>query len=633
MDNEQSTKKPRLEKVPTVSEGKAQILVTNERVFYNPVQEFNRDLSIAVLTIFAKDFNEEVLQKNKLKNANKSISHDAENQRGITILEALSATGLRSIRYAKEVEGVQQIVANDISAKAVDSIKQNVLHNGVENLVTPYHEDATLLMYQRRKNRFDAVDLDPYGCPSMYLDSAVQCVSDGGILLVTATDMAILAGNVPETCYYKYGAISIKSKSCHEIALRILLQCIASYAGRYGRYIVPLLSISVDFYIRVFVKVFTSHDKCKENSNKIGMLYQCNGCESMNFQPLLTRKASKNYKLPNAPVIDQLCKHCQHRQHMGGPIWLGPLHDHEFVSRLLCNLNSMELGTLKRMEGVLTVIHEELDIPLYYNLDRLMSIVKCHVPPMLMFRSALLNAGYKVSYSHASKISIKTNAPNDVIWDIVRAWEKDHSVKREKLAEDSPAARILNTSSTTDISLAMHPLANPISRQKHLSRFQQNPTVNWGPGVRSRTRVDLEDKADDSKKVRNQNKNIKRKSAMVEKQILWNTFHKRENVVPACLKSAGNFGLGYVDLYLIHWPMSYAVNLMDFLLKMPTIDIGTIPIPKSSSKKRIEENIDIFDFKLTPEEIVTIDKFDCDGRIVQLKKYETHKDYPFRLEF
>ncbi|KYQ50363.1 putative N(2),N(2)-dimethylguanosine tRNA methyltransferase [Trachymyrmex zeteki] len=521
MDNEQCPKKLKLEEVPTVNEGKAQILVTNEKVFYNPVQEFNRDLSIAVLTIFAKDYNEEVPQKNKLEKDDKiSISHNVENQRGITILEALSATGLRSIRYAKEVEGVRQIIANDISAKAVDSIRQNVLHNGVENLVTPYHEDATLLMYQRRRNRFDAVDLDPYGCPSMYLDGAVQCVSDGGILLVTATDVAILAGNVPETCYYKYGAISIKSKSCHEIALRILLQCIASYAGRYGRYIVPLLSISVDFYIRVFVKVFTSHDKCKENSNKIGMLYQCNGCESMNFQPLVVRKAAKNYKLPSAPIIDQLCKHCQHRQHMGGPIWLGPLHDHGFVSRLLCNLNNMELGTSKRMEGVLTVIHEELDIPLYYNLDRLMSIVRCHVPPMLMFRSALLNAGYKVSYSHASKISIKTDAPNDVIWDIVRAWEKKHPVKREKLAEDSPATRILNASSTMDISLAMHPLANPISRQRHLSRFQQNPTANWGPGVRSRTRVDLENKANDSKKVRNQNKNNKKKSAMVEQQIV-----------------------------------------------------------------------------------------------------------------
>ena len=45
------------------------------------------------------------------------------------------------------------------------------------------------------------------------------------------------------------------------------------------------------------------------------------------------------------------------------------------------------------------------------------------------------------------------------------------------------------------------------------------------------------------------------------------------------------------------------------------IDIGTIPIPKSASKTRIAKNIQIFDFKLTPEEIVEIDKLDSGLRI------------------
>lgn len=79
-------------------------------------------------------------------------------------------------------------------------------------------------MYQNRKTKFDAIDLDPYGCPTTFLDSAVQCVTDGGLLMITATDMAVLAGNSPETCYLKYGAISLRTKACHEMALRILLQ-------------------------------------------------------------------------------------------------------------------------------------------------------------------------------------------------------------------------------------------------------------------------------------------------------------------------------------------------------------------------------------------------------------------------
>jgi tRNA (guanine26-N2/guanine27-N2)-dimethyltransferase len=69
----------------------------------------------------------------------------------------------------------------------------------------------------QHRNEFDVIDLDPFGCPSIFLDSAVQSVKNGGVLLVTATDMAVLAGNSAETCYVKYGAVSLRSKSCHEM--------------------------------------------------------------------------------------------------------------------------------------------------------------------------------------------------------------------------------------------------------------------------------------------------------------------------------------------------------------------------------------------------------------------------------
>lgn len=494
---EQLAKRPKLSN-RSIKEGEAEILVENTNVFYNPVQEFNRDLSAAVLTTYITNRNKQAQQRGGQKND------------GITILEALSATGLRSIRYAKEVQGIKQIVANDISAKAVESIKRNIEHNGVQHIVKSSHEDATLVMYQSKKDKFDVIDLDPYGCPTIFLDGAVQCVADGGLLLITATDMAVLAGNSPETCYLKYGAIPLRSKACHEMALRILLQHIASHAGRYGRYIVPILSISADFYIRVFVKVFTSQIKCKDNATKIGMVYQCVGCESINTQSFCFKKPTGGYKLASLPYVDQHCKICNHKQHEGGPIWLGPIHDQNFVSELLCNLDEMKLGTLKRIEGVLNVVHEELDVPLYYTLDRVMSIIRCVTPSILRFRSALLNAGYQVSYSHACKTSIKTDAPNEVIWDIVRAWEKDNPIKRDKLSNDSAAINILNTPTATTVSFDINPLANPVSRKNKLTRFQQNPTANWGPGTRAKIRINLENEVETSKKIKNQNKHSRK---------------------------------------------------------------------------------------------------------------------------
>ena len=190
-------------------------------VFYNPVQEFNRDLTIAVIQNFIHLRASERTEKNE----------DCE---GITVLEGLAASGLRSIRFAKELEGVKTIVANDWSRQAVESIERNVKHNNVDDIVQAHNGDAALLMYKHKqpKERFDVIDLDPYGSPSPFLDSAVQAVSEGGLLCVTATDMAVLCGNSPETCYTKYGAISLKTKCCHEFAVRILLQCLESHANR-----------------------------------------------------------------------------------------------------------------------------------------------------------------------------------------------------------------------------------------------------------------------------------------------------------------------------------------------------------------------------------------------------------------
>lgn len=77
------------------------------------------------------------------------------------MLEALSATGLRSIRYAKEVPGIKKIIANDLSSAAVKSIKENIKLNGVEHLVEASESNATTLMYNSTnpQDRFHAIDL------------------------------------------------------------------------------------------------------------------------------------------------------------------------------------------------------------------------------------------------------------------------------------------------------------------------------------------------------------------------------------------------------------------------------------------------------------------------------------------
>ena len=77
-----------------VTEGKAQVFFhkSKNEVFYNPIQEFNRDLSIAVMNTYSSI------------NSNKKLR----------VLEALAASGIRSMRYALEVENCSEVLKNFI---------------------------------------------------------------------------------------------------------------------------------------------------------------------------------------------------------------------------------------------------------------------------------------------------------------------------------------------------------------------------------------------------------------------------------------------------------------------------------------------------------------------------------------
>ena len=61
---------------------------------------------------------------------------------GLRVLEALAASGLRSIRYALEVPGVESILANDFSMEAYKNICRNIEENGVTHLVSPSCKEA-----------------------------------------------------------------------------------------------------------------------------------------------------------------------------------------------------------------------------------------------------------------------------------------------------------------------------------------------------------------------------------------------------------------------------------------------------------------------------------------------------------
>lgn len=163
------------------------------------------------------------------------------------------------------------------------------------------------------------------------------------------------------------------------MALRILLDNVQSHATRYGRFIEPMMSIYVDFYVRIFVRVHESRGGTKNALNHSGMLYKCTSCESF-FTRKFAQFMSGKYKILNSNNPKK-CPHCNGSIRMGGPLWLDPIHNQKWLDEALDHLsdeNSKKLyGSYKRILGLLSVCKEELpNSPLFHSFPHLCLITQ-----------------------------------------------------------------------------------------------------------------------------------------------------------------------------------------------------------------------------------------------------------------
>ncbi|KWU41274.1 N2,N2-dimethylguanosine tRNA methyltransferase [Rhodotorula sp. JG-1b] len=450
-----------------------------------------------------------------------------------SLLEALSATGLRAIRYAKELPLLRYVIANDLSASAVEDIRRNIAFNGLapkglhsipgtegmpEEEIKPGKEfskaqieeakwgkvranegDACVFMYQHRAEeaRFDCVDLDPYGSAVPFLDAAMNAIADGGLMCVTCTDMGVLAGhNYPEKAFTHYGGVCVNAEYSHEVGLRLVLHSLATTAARYGRYIEPQLSLSIDFYVRLFIRVRTGPKEVKAVPSKTALVYYCHTCQSPHWQPfgrVQERVSEKNgnvnltYHVPAGPpdqVKGDRCSECGGKFHIGGPMWAAPLHNKAFVRDMLTHVeeHASDFKTSDRIKGMLTVALSETEAPLYFSPSKMASLFNATCPPISTFGSALLNAGYEISRSHAVAGSIKTNAPRTFVHDVIREWIKTNPVMMKNVKDGSPAKSLLAKEQTHEVSLAHNPkVTGALLDNIKLVRYQINPQANWGP--------------------------------------------------------------------------------------------------------------------------------------------------------
>lgn len=261
-----------------------------------------------------------------------------------------------------------------------------------------------------------------------------------------------------------------------------------------------------------------------------GHLFQSTRCSSFHVTPIGSnelvshrlnnpdtepnRKLSNVYKNGRGPcdLGEPVCGETGASYKIGGPLWIGPLHDMDVVNDAVLRLEAAKknegvhpsggapmfpLHTATTLHGLLVNVSEELpDVPLYHVLPSLCSAVNSVTIPMMTFRAAVVNAGYRVSSYHKEPAAVKTDAPNTVVWDIIRAWCKEHppskrkESKRHRVGEEQgstapptkpnvdSATAILSKEITTKVDFT---IPKGFGEKKKARRFAVNPEANWGP--------------------------------------------------------------------------------------------------------------------------------------------------------
>jgi len=376
-----------------INEGKARILVPkagriyDAPVFYNPIMALNRDLSVLLLKVV----------------------------KGERVLDALSATGVRGIRYALETPA-EEVWLNDINpdvfALMVENLRLNfpgkiemhekkaILEGDRGKVLVATNMDANRLMNEQFRY-FDFIDLDPFGSPMEFLDSALRSVKRKGVLAITATDTAPLCGAHPKACLRKYNAVPIRGELCHEAGLRILIGTIARYVAKYDMGFEVLFAYYRDHYFRVFLRFRDGARKGDETLEKLGYLY---------FDERSGKFEIERDFLPSKPKAY-------------GPLWLGELKNEEIVGKMYKLAEKEEIAEKREVLKFLGTIKEELDLPFFYDTHALARRNNLEARKIAKVIEILGERGYRATRTHFSPTALKTDAPFEEVLDALKSLQ------------------------------------------------------------------------------------------------------------------------------------------------------------------------------------------------------------------
>ena len=356
-------------------------------VFYNPTMELNRDLAVLALQ-----------------------THQKLLGREISVSEPLTGCGLRGARFAVEVEGVRKVSVNDIKPEATEVAAFNGKLNDVEDIVEVTNEDANhfLSRHAAPRKRFDYVDVDPFGPPVSFMDSAIRSLRNGGLLALTATDMAPLCGVHPRACLRKYGGTPLRTEYCHEMAVRLVAGCLTMMAAKHEIGIEVVFSHSIDHYVRSYAVVNYGAKVADNSVQQMGYILHCFSC--------FHRETVTGITSP----LERVCPSCGAKLSVAGPLWLSKIADKNFCSMMEREMEGRGFRQAKKLQKILSLVQNEAEAPVtYYAVDKICDKLNLPVPPQKKVLDRIREEGFRGVLTHFNSRGFRTDAPVKTIKEII----------------------------------------------------------------------------------------------------------------------------------------------------------------------------------------------------------------------
>ena len=357
----------------TIKEKSCKVLVDiedvpnrDQEVFYNPKMELNRSLSILLL--------------------------QALDNKDMQFALPLAGSGVRAVRFLKELpqDMIKHIHVNDLSESAFSLIKKNIKLNNLESdNVKVFNKDANKFLEDSLG--FDYIDIDPFGSPNFLLDLSMRRISRRGILAVTATDTAALAGSFPSAGKMKYWANTAIIPQKHEIGLRILARKVILMGMQTQKALKPIFSYHHEHYYRIFFEVTKGKTVASQMFDKTNTWYHV--CKHCGFA------TSSNKQLIN-------CSECGNKFIIVGPCYDGSLQKKEVLAKMI-NINDD-----KKIERRLTKLFNEAKVNIVGFFD---SHIVCEkhggeAPKVNYLVEQLESKGFQASQSSNELTGVKTTA-------------------------------------------------------------------------------------------------------------------------------------------------------------------------------------------------------------------------------